>query len=259
MRSDIKHKDSGFRLIQILHSAKNILEGENNKFEVGNRAKCPAFSINNVSVLELHRLYKPLRGLHGWGLQGRNESSFNWCSQAEPSRLSKAILVEEGGRLFHRQPGSGDLGIPGSLGVVNKSVLFPEVFTSKFKVDRRSSDSLCITTWVRRDLRPEPLRMSLYVSPSQGPKTREGCAHRVHGHQPQTRTCCGWQTWNPSKKEEREKFSRNGKSPLRHSRRNLLPKQTGFINGSPDHGPNPPQHPPRPGAELGRPAPRFTV
>lgn len=46
------------------------------------------------------------------------------------------------GTLFHHQPGSSALGMPGSPGMVNKSVLFPEGFTSKFKVDRSSSDSL---------------------------------------------------------------------------------------------------------------------
>lgn len=70
---------------QTLLSAKNILKGENNKFEVGNREKCIIFSINksvfaiSQEASEFHMLYKPtLQGnLMGWICSKLNEIFFN--------------------------------------------------------------------------------------------------------------------------------------------------------------------------------------
>lgn len=83
--SDIKYKDWGFGLIQASLSAKTILKGENNKFEVGNREKCIIFSINKSvfaifpKASKFHMFYKPtLQGnLMGWICSKLNEIKKN--------------------------------------------------------------------------------------------------------------------------------------------------------------------------------------
>lgn len=68
-------------MIQTLLSAKNILKGENNEFEIGSREKCIIFSIDksvfaiSPKASKFHMLYKPtLQGnLMGWICSKLNE------------------------------------------------------------------------------------------------------------------------------------------------------------------------------------------
>lgn len=72
-------------MIQASLSAKTILKGENNKFEVGNREKCIIFSINKSvfaifpKASKFHMFYKPtLQGnLMGWICSKLNEIKKN--------------------------------------------------------------------------------------------------------------------------------------------------------------------------------------
>lgn len=114
--SKIKYKDWGFGLIQTSLSAKNILKGENNKFEVGNREKCIIFSINksvfaiSPKASKFHMFYKPaLQGnLMGWIYSKLNEIKKKKTDAVfigwRPSFFKRNHLDFEYLGPFHHQP-----------------------------------------------------------------------------------------------------------------------------------------------------------